>query len=180
MKNYFLSAATFTGRMGVLSLLVAGILFLSVSTAFCAKNHACDYITKEEVEQVVGVSVSSAQREPNNVMGQNICVFDIPGGKGLGLVQLQMLRTKWAKKAGIKGLTAPSLFKNSMSFLGNLKEMEGLGDKAYWGGAGIKIGAGLHILYKDAFMTITVEVGDAVASLKKSRELAATIIKKLK
>ncbi len=180
MKIDFLPTRAFTGNMGVLSSVVLGILFFSVSTAFCAKNHACDYITKQEVEQVIGVSVSEAERMSNNPMGQNICVFDIPGSKGLGLVQLQMLRTKWAKKAGMKGLTAPSHFENSMSYLDNLKEIEGLGDKAYWGGTGIKIGSGLHVLYKDTSITIMVEVGDKDASFNKSRELASAIINKLK
>lgn len=161
-----------------LAILLA-MLLVSVPSALSADNHACDFITKEEVEQLIGTGVSIAQPQASNPMGQNICVFDIPESKGLGLVQVQMLRTKWAKQAGKGGLTAPSLFENSMSYLDNLKEIEGLGEKAYWGGTGIKMGAGLHVLYKDTFMTIGVEVGDTEVSLEKARELAAIILQKL-
>lgn len=180
MERIEASPRTVSTQLIVSLAVILAMLLLSVSSALCANTHACDFIKKDEIEKIIGTAVSEPQQQVSNPMGQNICVFDIPESKGLGLIQVQMLRTQWAKKAGKEGLTAPTLFENSMSYLEDLKEVDGLGEKAYWGGTGIKIGAGLHVLTKDTFMTIMVEVGDAEVSFEKAREIATLILRKLK
>jgi len=104
--------------------------------------------------------------------------FDVPADMAVRFAQLQMVRTAWAERGG-KAWNAPSLFENNMSLLDNLQEIAGIGEKAYWGGSCLKLGAGLHVLYKDAYFTIQAATGDEQHNLQKAKELAAVVLKKI-
>lgn len=160
----------------------AGIITLVMSlSAICAgaaREHACDYLSKDEVATVLAVHIGEVEAQPTNPMGQNICFFDIPAGMAPRFAQLQMVRTQWAERSG-KGWNAPSLFENNISFLENLQEIAGVGEKAYWGGSGMKLGGGLHVLYKDTYINVQAVTGDEQNNLQKARELATVVLKKI-
>ena len=179
MKNNLSKVAVDVYSQKILALLLTAVLILSATPAFCGGGHACDYLTKNEVKTVMVVDIGEIQSHPSNPMGQSICFFDIPSDKAVRFVQLQMVRTGWAKRPG-KDWEAPSLFKNNMSFLDSLVEIPEIGDKAYWGGSGLKLGAGLHVLYKDTYFTVQAATGDVDANLEKAKILADLIIKKIK
>ncbi|OQX08063.1 MAG: hypothetical protein BWK76_24035 [Desulfobulbaceae bacterium A2] len=141
------------------------------------EKHACDYLSKNEVKMVMGVDIGEVKHQPANPMGQSICFFDIPSDTVVRFAQLQMFQTGWGKRVG--QWDAPSLFKNNMSHLDSLQEISGIGEKAYWGGSGLKLGAGLHVLYKDAFFTVQAATGDPAGNLEKAKALAFLIIKKI-
>jgi len=157
----------------------AGLLLLAAGPAAAGDTHACDYLDKSEVAQVIGMKVDKVESQPANPMGQSICFFDIEAGMSVRFAQLQMMRTGWAKRGG-PAFEAGTLFANNMSFLENLQQVEGLGEKAYWGGSGLKLGAGLHVLYQDSYFTVQAATGDPEANLQKSRELAELVIGKIK
>ncbi len=176
MDGFFLQAKL---RMRVSAILLfVSVLALSPLSAFGAGNHACDYLNKNEVVKVMGSEVVEVEAQPANPMGQSICFFDIPADMAVRFAQLQMFRSSWAKLSGAD-FTAPAMFENNMSFLDNLQEISGIGEKAYWGGSGIKLGAGLHVLYEDSYFTIMVATGDLENNLKKSIELASVVIGKI-
>lgn len=158
---------------------MTAVLILSATPSFSGQNHACDYLTKDEVKTVMGVDIGEISSQPANPMGQSICFFDIPSDTAVRFAQLQMVRSGWAKRSG-KNWEAPALFKNNMSFLDGLEKIAGIGDKAYWGGSGLKLGAGLHVLYKDSYFTVQAATGDPKLNLEKSKTLAEFIIKKIK
>lgn len=174
-----------TGRTCLLpvSLTYVLVFFVAIFGASfpssAAEPHACDYLTRDDVLKVVGGDVGPAEAQPANPMGQSVCYFDIPAGMKLSFAQLQMVRSGWVKMKKL-GLTAPSHFDNTMSYLDDKREISGLGERAYWGGSGLKIGSGLHVLAGDAFFTVLVTVGDDEANLDKSRQLAELIISRLK
>lgn len=172
--NFFITG--FTVRW-VLPLFMAALVFLSTSPVLGGEDHACDYLGREEVNMVMGVDIGEITSQPANPMGQSICFFDIPSDTAVRFAQLQMVRPGWAKH---KNWDVPSLFKNNMSYLDSLQEIPGIGEKAYWGGSGLKLGAGLHVLYKDAYFTVQAATGDPDANLEKARRLAGLIIKKIK
>lgn len=175
--NPMYQSIVFFLRSAFLSTLAITMSLLAVSAPFAA-DHACDYLSRDEVTAVLGIAVADGEAHAANPMGQSVCFFDIDAGMALRFAQVQMVRTGWGKQAD-KGWSAPSLFENNMSFLDNLEKIEGLGEKAYWGGSGIKIGAGLHVLYKDAYFTIQVETGDEAKNLEKTRALASVLLKKI-
>lgn len=157
-----------------------GVLTVSAPpAAHSAGTHACDYLSRDEVAAALGVTIGDVHSQPANPLGQSICFFDIPADLAVRFAQLQMFRTSWAKHPG-DNFTAASLFENNMGFLENLQEIPGVGDKAYWGGSGMKLGAGLHVLYKNAYFNVQAGTGDQDRNLQKSKELALLVVKKIK
>lgn len=163
------------------SVLTAVVIFgfsMPAGSVLGAGDHACDYLSKEEAAGVLAAEMGEVQEQPANPMGQSICFFDIPAETAVRFAQLQMVRTAWAERGG-KAWSAPSLFENNMSSLDSLQGVSGLGDKAYWGGSGLKLGAGLHVLYRDAYFTVQVATGDEDDNLQKAKELAAVVLRKI-
>ena len=161
------------------SFIVAGILLLHAPFVFSDGIHACDYLSKAEVENILKQKITDVQQQSPNPMGQSVCFFDIASDMPIRFAQLQMMRSGWSKGKS-KEFKAPALFENNMSFLENLTQIDGLGEKAYWGGSGLKMGAGLHVLYKDAYFTVMAATGDLNENLEKSTELAHVVLSRLK
>lgn len=153
---------------------MTGLLLVSVAACAGEKagDHACDYLSKDEVEAVMGVAVGEVDRQAANPLGHSICFFDIPAGMKLRFAQVQMIRSAWASHEWNAG----SLFENDMSYLSDKQEISGVGDKAYWGGSGMKMGAGLHVLKGDVYFTVDAASGDEQVDLQKAKELAARVL----
>jgi hypothetical protein len=141
-------------------------------------GHACDYLTAAEASQVTGLQFAAPQRQPANPLGQSICFFDPQPAKGMRFVQLQLV-TSSSPELKDKGFTAESLYDNNTGFMDGAQPVAGLGDKAVWGGAGMKMGAGLHVYARGAYFVVLSQAGDAGRSLAQSRELARIILDKL-
>ena len=165
-------------RSTVLAVMTAMLISVAVDRAYAAGDHACDYLGKDEVAAVMGAGVGEIERQPANPMGQSVCFFDIPAGMQMRFAQLQMVRSAWATRAGTKW-DARSLFENNMSFLSDLQEISGVGNKAYWGGSGLKMGAGLHVLNGVTCFTIHAATGDQQGDLHKAKELAALVLARI-
>jgi hypothetical protein len=159
----------------LLAALAVMLLNLTAGSAAAKGDHACDYLSKDEVARVMGVAVGEVNRLAANPMGESVCFFDIPAGMKLRYAQLQMVRSAWATRAG-SNWNARSLFENNMIFLSDLKEINGIGEKAYWAGSGMKMGAGLHVLHEDTSFTVDVASGDEQNDLEKAKELAALVL----
>lgn len=156
---------------------MSGILLISVTvwSGETAGDHACDYLSKADVESVMGAMVGEVVRQAANPLGQTICYFDMTTGTKMRFAQVQMVRSAWASH----DWTAGSLFENNMSYLSDKQEISGVGDKAYWGGSGIKLGAGLHVLQGDVYFTVSAASGDEQVDLQKTKELATLILAKI-
>jgi hypothetical protein len=163
----------------VLAALAAVLISAAGRPVHAAGEHACDYLTKDQVATVMGNDVGEMERHEPNPMGQNICFFDIPAGTKMRFAQLQMVRSAWAADAGTNW-NARSLFENNMSFLSDLQEISGVGETAYWGGSGMKMGAGLHVLYGDTYFTVQAATGDEQNNLQKAKELAGLVLAHIK
>lgn len=160
--------------------IVVGLLLVFQSRLATADDlHACDYLTVDEVTQVMGFEVSLPERKPANPMGQSICFFDAPQEQGMRFAQLQLV-TSSSEKLKKLGFTATSLFQNNMGFLENPLKVGGIGEQAFWGGSGIKMGAGLHVYYKDVTFSVLANAANEEDSLAKSKKLAGIIIGKIK
>jgi hypothetical protein len=140
-----------------------------------AGSHACDYLTKALVEEVMGTVPAAPELQSANPMGQTICFYDLPAGVGMKFAQVQMVRSEWAERSPAK-FKVDELFANNMSYLEGLVEIQGIGQKAYWGGSGIKLGAGLHVLSDDTYFTVIAETGDEKSTLEKTQILARRLL----
>ena len=77
------------------------------------------------------------------------------------------------------GYSAAKLFEDSKKLLGKPKAISGLGEQAFWGGSGLKAGAGLHVLGEDAYLNITVASGDKKRNLEEAKSLAEKALERL-
>lgn len=61
---------------------MTGVLLASVvaCSGETAGDHACDYLSKDEVEAVMGVAVGEVDRQAANPLGQSICFLTYPPG----------------------------------------------------------------------------------------------------
>lgn len=180
--NILLHRPDQSSRPGIIDLCrfatVAMTLILLLASVAGADENACTYLVKSEVASVLGVAVSDGEAQPANPLGQSVCFFPVADKLPMRFAQLQMVRDQWAARASSRW-TAATLFANNMGFLDNLQEVTGLGEKAYWAGSGMKMGAGLHVLSRDAFFTVQVAIGSDDDNLAKARALAAIVLNKL-
>ena len=161
---------------------MAAVLFLLPLLAgpvYAGEPHACDFLTVQEVTQVMGYKASDPESKPTNPLGQSICFFDAPAEAGLSFAQLQLV-TSSSPKLKKMGLTAAALFTSNTGFIDGPQKITGLGENALWGGPWMKMGAGLHVLHKDVYFVVMAKTDTEEASLAKSRELAQIIISKIK
>jgi hypothetical protein len=167
-----------TAKLRCGAAIVFCLMCFNTARVLAGAPHACDYLDSQAVERVMGLKVVELKAEPANPLGQSVCFFDL-SATAMRFAQLQMVRTSWPGISD-KKFTAASLFENNMGFLDGLKEEKNLGEKAYWGGSGLKLGAGLHVLYRDCYFTITTATGDEQTSRAKARELAALVLDAIK
>lgn len=164
------------------------LIFLAVVGFFLAAKphaatagaaHACDYLSTDEVARVMGFEVGAPERKPANPMGESICFFDAPPAQGMKFAQLGLV-TSASEKLKKLGFTAASFFDNNTGFMDNPLKVDGLGEKAFWGGAGMKMGAGLHVYYREVSFTVLAKAASEEESLTKSKALAKIVIDKIK
>lgn len=172
----------FTVIVRTIMSLIGGPVFclalLLPGSVVAAADHACDYLDKDEVAAVLGLTVGDGEPQPANPMGQNSCFFPVEPDLPLRFAQLQMVRSGWAVSAGSRW-TAPALFANNVGFLDAPEQRPGLGEKAYWAGSGIKLGAGLHVVFRDIYFTVSVAAGSDEENLRKAEELARIVLVRL-
>lgn len=141
----------------------------------------CMLVSQGEASEALGAPVKAGQlKGAANPLGQSICFYEGQAEDAIRFVQISLVATQ-NMNANMResGYTAAKLFADSKKLLGKPKAISGLGQEAFWGGSGLKAGAGLHVLSKDAYLNITVASGDAKKDLKAAKELAEKALKRL-
>lgn len=140
-------------------------------------KHACDYLTVDEVASVLGFQVSQPERLPANPLGQTICFFDAPQEQGMRFAQLQFVASS-SKDLKAKGYTTASYFDTIVGYMDTPLPVDRIGEKAFWGGAGISMGAGLHVRAAGVYFVVLAKSANDEDSLSKSKNLAAIVVDK--
>lgn len=139
----------------------------------------CSLLRPAEAQALLGQEVGQAQsRRTHNPLGQAICLYPAKAPEAFGFVQLSLVRTQGmsAEMRG-QGFNAGRLFQEAKALLDDPQEVPGLGQAAYYGGAGLKAGAGLHVLQGDYYLNISV--GGQEPSLDKLKDLARAVLGRL-
>ena len=172
-----------TRGLRVLGLLMLAGAFWSAAPgagpALAGEQAACDFLNQEEVGRVVGFEVAKPESKPANPLGMSICFFDAAKAQGMRFAQLQLV-TASSPRLKKMGFTPARLYQNNTGFLEGPEKVEGVGQEALWGGSGLKLGAGLHVLHEKAYFVVLAQVGQDEDCLAKSKELAAVVIGHLK
>jgi hypothetical protein len=173
------------------TVLIAGLLLICVAAcgddAEQASSQAggvlnpCMLISQEEAAAALGGAVKAGElKGAANPLGQSICYYEGQGENTVRFVQISLIATQnMNDNLRDSGYTAAKLFEDSRKLLGKPRKISGLGEEAFWGGSGLKAGAGLHVLAKDAYLNITVASGDSKRNLEAAKELAERALARL-
>ncbi|MCF8048719.1 MAG: hypothetical protein K9L19_14315 [Desulfarculaceae bacterium] len=151
------------------------LLCLAAAPALAAPPVACGLITQSEAAQALGISLDPGKPTGLNPMGQTLCFFHA-AGPGMHYVQLTLTLPPPKLR---KNLPASRLFASAQDNTSGAKPISGLGDQAFWGGSGKKMGAGLHVLKADYYFIVDVSVGDAAKDLQAAVKLAKLVLGRL-
>ncbi len=131
-------------------------------------------LTRADAEAALGAPVKVPE-VTTNPMGQKILHYT-PAAQGTKVRYVQISVSQTAAmpaRMTRNGMSAPKLFENSLRLLGtSAQNLTGFGDKAFWGGSGLKAGAGLHVLKGDVYFSIDAALGNEQADRTAAEKLA--------
>lgn len=138
-------------------------------------------VTKADAEAALGVPVKDPE-VVTNPMGQKILNYAAAAeGRQAGMVQVSVNQTAaMPERMRRNGQSAPKLFEDSAGLLGEVKPVPHLGDKAFWGGSGLRAGAGLHVLKGEVYFIVSVSMGSEEADFAAAEKLARQALVRLK
>lgn len=151
------------------------LLCLTATPAPAAPPSACGLITQAEAAQALGIPLDPGKPTGPNPMGQTLCFFHAVGP---GMHYAQLTLTLPPPKLR-KNLPASRLFASAQDNTPGAKSISGLGDQAFWGGSGKKMGAGLHVLKGDYYFILDVSSGDGAKDLQAAAKLAKLVLGRL-
>ncbi len=159
----------------------------SHSTAGSANFDLCDLLTDSDIHEFFpGASIKITKKGDKafEVLGTRKCFYELSEGD-MVFIQTELMRTQdMSPSLQKQGRTAEGNYLANKKYVENLVPVEGLGKDAYYGGSGLKMGAGLNILLdRDTVLNVMVGLGrgndDDQAHLKIEKALAEKIISRL-
>jgi hypothetical protein len=149
--------------------------------------NSCDLLSTSDIQEFfpgAEVKITKQGDTPLEAIGQRICFYNLSENDMI-FVQTSLSRTSDMGRNLIKyGRTAGKNYQASKEIMDNTEKVEGIGMDAWYGGSGLKVGAGLHVLV-DENTALTVNAGlgtgssDKSAHLKIEKALAEKMIEKL-
>jgi len=141
----------------------------------------CSLLMLEEIEDELGIQLGESSFEvTDDPIGEMICTFHGADEGDLPVVRLVVVFNEGMK---------PFLRQNGYS-VGHLyagrnvsdrytKPVADIGDEAFWGGSGVELWNGLHVLLWDVYLQINVNSGDEGNDLKAAQNLALIALERL-
>jgi len=136
---------------------------------------ACSLITKAEAEAAIGMVVKEPEFTEQPATGQKICFYDgTEEDIGTGFVQLSISRTADMPDNMIaSGQSAKTIYYSLKDNDLDMKEIEGIGDEAYWGTGG------LYVLKEDVYFNISVGNSSVQENVEICKNLAEIVISRI-
>ncbi len=142
----------------------------------------CEMLDTKDIEEIfpgTNVKITTHDTKPANPLGMRRCFWDAREDD-MKFVQLTI-----SSNVETKIMAVDKQFENNRQYIQNAKSISGIGDGAYYGGSGLKAGAGLHILVKDKGVLLGVQVGlgfgntDEQKHIDIEKSLAHKVIQRL-
>jgi hypothetical protein len=142
---------------------------------------ACALLPEAEVQTILGQPVgTSVQDTSENPLGESICIFPDPENPSHILAQVGIVYSQGMAPFLLEnGYTVEQLFDGRNIGGGQTEPVDGVGDKAFWGGAGAEMWNGLHVLVWDIYLDIDVSSGDPPSDLFYAQSIAGEILAEL-
>ncbi len=116
----------------------------------------CKMLEIKDIEEIfpgANIKITTHDTVPANPLGMKRCFWDA-SADDMKFVQLTI-----SSDAEAKVMAVDKQFENNRQFLVNAKSISGIGDEAYYGGSGLRAGAGLHVLLKNKGVLLGIQVG---------------------
>ena len=155
---------------------------VNVKEASAKVYDPCQMLEIKEIEEIfpgANVKITTHDTAPANPLGMRRCFWDASTDE-MKFVQLTI-----SSDAESKVMPVEKQFENNRQFIENPKSISGIGDGAYYGGSGLKAGAGLHVLVKNKGVLVSVEAGlgfgnaDEEKHIEIEKSLAHKVIQRL-
>lgn len=121
----------------------------------------CELLTEQDVKEVFPGSTPKITKHDTkpNAVGQKICYYSA-SEEDMKFVQLSVVSTSAiSERLRANGQTAEKLYADEKKLVTDVTNILDLGDDAYFGGNGLKLGAGMHVLSKAKETQFTIDVG---------------------
>ena len=157
------------------------------SSASSGPFNSCDLLENAEIEHLFpGMTIEITQQgdKATDAIGMRVCFYKLSPGD-MKFVQTSLFRTSDLTPELIKaGRTAGKIFSLNKDVVEDRISVKGLGQEAWYGGSGLKAGAGLHVLVNEnTAFDVNVGLGkgndDQSAHIEKEKAIARLIIARL-
>ncbi len=147
----------------------------------------CDLITQDDVKAVFpdGTITVIHHDTDASITGQKICFYSAATDNAK-FVQVSVTSTPAiSPQVMANGESAQKLYLDGKALFKDAQAVPGLGDDAYFGGTGVALGGGLHVLDKARQTEFTIDVGlgsgnsDAQQHIDTEKSLAQKVLNRL-
>ena len=142
----------------------------------------CQMLELKDIEEIFpgsDIKITTHDTVPANPLGMRRCFWDA-SENDMKFVQLTI-----SSDAESKVMAVDKQFENNRQYIQNAKSISGIGDGAYYGGSGLKAGAGLHVLVKNKGVLLGMQLGlgfgnaDEQKHIEIEKSLAKKVIQRL-
>ncbi len=142
----------------------------------------CQMLELKDIKEIFpgsDIKITTHDMEPANPLGMRRCFWDA-SQSDMKFVQLTI-----SSNAESEVMAVDKQFENNRQYIENAKSISGIGDEAYYGGSGLKAGAGLHVLIKNKGVLLGVQLGlgfgnaDELKHIEIEKSLAKKVIQRL-
>ena len=140
-------------------------------------RHPCDIVSSSELEGYVEISLSEGRElVDDKPLGGLICGFANSETDTL-FMRIELYQTElfdpFFQDAGYNAVV---YFDGNQGPEGATEPVAGLGSRAYWGGPGVEVWNGLHVLEGDTYLQVIIVSKDAVVSQTDMVEVAELVL----
>ena len=141
----------------------------------------CSLLMPDEIEEELGIQLGESHSEVvDNPIGERVCTFSGADDDDLPVVRLVVVYTEGMETFLIQnGYSVNNLYAGRNVSDRFTKPITGIGDDAFWGGSGVELWNGLHVILWDVYLQIDVNSGDEGNDLAAAKNLALIALNRL-
>lgn len=141
----------------------------------------CSLLMPDEIEEELGIQLGEPLSDVvDNAIGERVCTFPGEDDQDFPVVNLVVVYTEGMESFLIQnGYSVSHLFAGRNVSDRFTKPVADIGDDAFWGGSGVELWNGLHVLLWDVYLQIDVNSGDEGNDLEAAKNLALIALNRL-
>ena len=146
-----------------------------------ASIDTCSLLLAEEIEAELGAPVAEGQSEvADNPFGQRYCRFPNPDDPDAYVFSFSVVFNSSMDPSLLEaGYSSMHMFEGRKASPDLIQSVDDLGDDAFWGGTGVELWNGLHILVRDVYLIVNVFSGDTEIDYRVARNMAVVALERL-